>query len=306
MAGGGQAPADPDCRLAGDGALAQTLAPMALELARAPQQVRQLLRGGAAAHYTTHPAYTEAMCIEARAAQHRRLLRLDSALFIPLYTMLGLAAVAWHTMLAMRARGAAWAKGGQLPQRLITCALLSLACLATTAWLDAQENRAAHVVLDQAVGAGALSAPALHEWAGSVSAARHASLNKWLASAAWAATLAMLAALQRASLSKPRGSARRRRASAVLAWLLLITGLLAALGQGSGALWGRWAPSASSDPWVVLLLSLAMLAFLLQGVVLVALHVLNLPPRLRLLEHVASSIACKPEPADKVISPAPP
>ena len=100
---------------------------------------------------------------------------------------------------------------------------------------------------------------------------------------AWAATLAALAALQRSSLSNPRGSARRRRSSAVLAWLLLLTGLLAALAQGSGALWGWWAPSSASDPWVVLLLSLGMLAFLVHGVVLVALHVLNLPPRRRWL-----------------------
>lgn len=299
VAGGSQAPQHPDCRWAGDGALAEAVAPMALELAGTPQQVRQLLRGGDAAHYPTNPAYTEAMCIEARAARHRRLLSLDSALFIPLYTLLGLAAVAWHTTLAVRARGAAWAKGGQLQPRLMAWAMLSLACLATTAALDAQENQAAHTVLDRAVGANALSAAALPEWADTVSTARQAALGKWLASAAWATTLAMLAALQRTSLSTPRGSARRRRSSAAVAWLLLITALLAALAQGAGALWGQWAPASVSDQGVLLLLSVGMAAFLVHGMVLVALHLLNLPPRLRLPENVAAHPAGAPAAPDK-------
>ena len=147
VAGSGQAAENPDCRT-GAGALSQALTPLALELARTPQQVRTVLRGSDAVSYPSTPAYTEAMCVEARAARHRRLLTLDSALFIPLYAMLGLAATAWYTTLAMRARGSAWAKGGELPSRLIAVAWLSVAFLVTTTALDARENRAVHDVIN--------------------------------------------------------------------------------------------------------------------------------------------------------------
>lgn len=306
VAGSSEAAEHPDCRQTGAGALTQALAPLALELARTPQQVRSVLRGSDAVPYPSTPAYTEAMCVEARAARHRRLLTLDSALFIPLYAMLGLAATAWYITLAMRARGPAWTQGGELPRRLIALAWLSAACLTAAAVLDARENRAVHDVINQALGAGAFSASALSEWAATVNAARHASLDKWLASAAWAATLAALAALQRASLSSPRGSARRQRASAAVACLLLVTGLLAALALGAGALWGRWAPSNSSDPWVVHLLSLGLLTLLVQGVLLLALHALNLPPRLRLRDNATTGMPDEIEQPDRLVSPAPP
>jgi hypothetical protein len=84
VAAGQRAPADPECRAA-SAALPPAIEPMQLELERDALRVRRLLRGPDEIRYPTPPAYSEAICVEARAGRHRDLLGLDSAVFIPLY-----------------------------------------------------------------------------------------------------------------------------------------------------------------------------------------------------------------------------
>ena len=141
-------------------ALPPAIEPMQLELERDALRVRRLLRGPDEIRYPTPPAYSEALCVEARAGRHRDLLGLDSAVFIPLYLMLGLCALAWYYFLALRARGADWARRGRVPLALIAWLLASAALLAVAAWRDAAENKAAQAVLDYALGGAPITGSA--------------------------------------------------------------------------------------------------------------------------------------------------
>ena len=278
VAAGQRAPADPECRAA-SAALPPAIEPMQLELERDALRVRRLLRGPDEIRYPTPPAYSEALCVEARAGRHRDLLGLDSAVFIPLYLMLGLCALAWYYFLALRARGADWARRGRVPLALIAWLLASAALLAVAAWRDAAENKAAQAVLDYALGGAPITGSA-SDWRGTVATMHAASVCKWSALAVWAATLAVLAGLRRRSLSLPRGSERRRRWSAGVAWLVLASALVATVALGAGAVlaWGASAEAARHS--ATQLLDIGFGAVLCHAVRLFVVHRLHLPRRM--------------------------
>ncbi|CAG1019881.1 hypothetical protein BURC_04806 [Burkholderiaceae bacterium] len=277
-----QAPGQPDCRDA-SGPSPQAIAPIRLELSREPTDVRLLLRGPHAVVYPTTRPYAEAMCVEARIARHRELLGLDGAVFIPLYLLLGLAALAWHYVLALRSRGCDRARRDRVPHALIAWLVASAAVLGVTAWLDAAENSAAHAVLDLAAGGLATSDIDTADWRAAVTAAHDASVAKWAALAAWAATLAMLAGLRRRSLSLPRGSERRRRWSSGIAWLMLVSALVATVTLGAGAALAGGAGAEPANAFARVLLGIGFAAVFGHAGVLFVLHRLHLPPRLVLL-----------------------
>ena len=63
-------------------------------------------------------------------------------------------------------------------------------------------------------------------------------------------TLAVLAGLRRRSLSLPRGSERRRRWSAGVAWLVLASALVATVALGAGAVLAWGASAEAAQRWV--------------------------------------------------------
>jgi hypothetical protein len=281
MAAGAQAPGQPDCRDA-SGPLPQAIPPMLLELSTEPADVRRLLRGPESIVYPTTRPYAESMCTEARIARHRELLDLDGAVFIPLYLLMGLAALAWHYVMALRSRGSDWPRRGQVPHALIAWLLMSAALLGVTAWLDAAENRAAHAVLDLAAGGLAPSDIDTAVWRAAVTRLHDASVAKWAALAAWAATLAVLAGLRLRSLSLPRSS-KRRRWSTGTAWLLLVSALVATVTLGAGAALAAFAIAEAANAFARVLLGIGFTAVFVHAVVLFVLHRLHLPRRLVLL-----------------------
>jgi hypothetical protein len=241
------------------------------------------------------------MCVEARIARHRELLGLDGALFIPLYLLLGLAGLAWYYQLALRARGPDWARRGQVPRAWIAGLFGSAALLGATAWLDAAENSAAHAVLDLALGGLALSEISTVGWRTAVSTMHDASVAKWAALALWAATLTLLAGLRRRSLSLPRGSQRRRRFSAVIAWLLLVSALVATFTLGAGAALAEATSAERAGAFARLLLGIGFAALFVHTGVLFLLHRLHLPRRTALPAPPKSALGTK----RAIVSPAP-
>lgn len=274
LAAGGRAPEHPECRAA-TGALPAAIEPLRLELAREPAQVRGLLRGVEEIAYPVPPPHAEALCVEARVARHRDVLGLDSAVFIPLYMMLGMAAFAWYYFLALRARGPDWACRAELPGTLVAWLLVSALVLVAAALLDIAENQAAHKVLDETVA----SASAVPSRA-AVDAMHRASVAKWAAVAAWAATLTVLAGLRRRSLSLPRGSLRRRRWCAGLAWMLLSSALAATLALGVGAALAGGSSTEAMDERARCLLGIGFASVFVHALMLFVLHRLHLPRRL--------------------------
>ncbi|MBX3633954.1 MAG: hypothetical protein KF683_00920 [Rubrivivax sp.] len=274
-----QAPGQPDCRDAGS-PLPQALAPMRLELSREPADVRQLLRGPESNVYPTARPHTEAMCVEARIERHREVLRLDGAVFIPLYLLLGLAALAWHYLLALRSHGADRPPDRQVPRTLIAWLVASAAVLGVTAWLDAGENAAAHAVLDLAAGGLAAGDMATADWREAVATMHDASVTKWAALAAWAATLAVLAWQRLHGLSQPLGSERRRRWSRRTAWLLLLSAALATLTLGMGTGLANLSPAGPASAFALHLIGTGFVAVFVHAVLLFVLHRLHLPRRL--------------------------
>lgn len=274
LAGGQPAPQHPECRAATGGAQ-PTVEAMRLELSSGPAQVRRLLRGADTIAYPVQPPHAQALCVEERVARHRELLGLDSSVFIPLYVLLGLSAFAWYYALALRSRGSDWARRGQVPRALVACLLVSAGVLAAAAVLDAAENRKAHRVLDEAV-----ASESVEPSRAAVDALHRASVAKWAAVAAWAVTLALLAALRRRSLSLPRGSLRRRRWSAGLAWLLLGSALVAAVALGVGAALAGGASAEATDDRARCLVGTGFVAVFVHAWLLFALHRLHLPRRM--------------------------
>lgn len=272
-----QVSAHPDCRAARPAP--PPILPMGLELAADPAAVRALLRGPEGISFPAANPQAERMCTEDRIERHRALLRLDSALFIPLYLMLGGTALAWHLALALRARGVDWARRGRLPASLPAALVASALALGLTAVLDVAENQAAHAVLDRALGGLAPVELATQAWRTAVSELHAASLRKWAAFAAWAATLGLIAVLRGRSLAQPRGGMCRRRWSARVAGLLAASAwaaaLLVAIGTARAALASTPADTAAAQGWI----GAGFATIFLHALVLLVLHRLNLPRR---------------------------
>lgn len=271
-----QAPPHPECRAA-ISPLPQAIEPMRLELASDPADVRRLLRGSDETVYPAARPYIEAMCVEARVTRQRELLDLDGAMFIPLYLLLGFAALVWYGLLALRSRSSDWTHRRPVPQALIVWLAVSAAVLGVTAWLDAAENRAAHAVLDLALGGLATNDLTRAGWHAAVTAMHDASVAKWMSLAAWAATLAVLAGLRRRSLSVPPGSERRRRWGTGTAWLLLVSALAATLMLGAGAALAGILRTEVTSTFARVLLGIGFAAVFIHALVLFLLHRLHLP-----------------------------
>ncbi len=271
--------AHPDCRAAQPAP--PPILPMGLELAADPAAVRALLRGPEDIRFPAANPQADRMCTEDRIERHRALLVLDGSVFIPLYLMLGGAVLAWHLALALRARGADWARRGRLPASLLAALAACALALGLMAALDVAENQAAHAVLDRALGGLAPAELGTEPWRTAVSELHAASLRKWAAFAAWAATLALIAVLRGRSLAQPRGSARRRRWSARAAGLLgasaLAAALLVAIGTVRAALGSTPAHTTDAQCWI----GAGFAAMFVHALVLLVLHRLHLPRRWR-------------------------
>ncbi|MEX8493928.1 hypothetical protein [Sphaerotilus sp.] len=281
VAAAGHPAANPVCRTAGDG-LPDRIAPLSLELARTPGEVSTLLRGRSAMQQGVPVSLDEAVCIEARIARHRDLLGLDSALFIPLYVLLALAALGWILAASVPPEEGDPPdrdRHRSLPRYLLWLALVSVVCVGVTATLDAAENRAAWQVLDVASGQGALDPATLNDWQTRVTDARAASLRKWLACAAWATTLALLAGSQRQALARPEQPPQHAGLRRVLVAGLIALGVFAATAVLLGAILGMGLSGAHVDMWVRGLLRAGLAAMFGYATVICSLHLLRPVPR---------------------------
>ncbi len=212
------------------------------------------------------------ICIEERAARHRAVLDLDGALFIPLYVLLTLTALAWALAVSVHVKDV---RGHHrpLPRWLVWLLLASLSAVVVTAALDVVENSAARLLLDLSVVPGAQVEQA------TVDGTRTASLHKWLATGVWAATLALIAWLQRAVLALPAWPGQSGRWPRRLVWLLVAAGVCAALALLAGAGLGLAGAGASAGPWLRLLLTVGFAAALAHAALIFALRWLRRRPR---------------------------
>lgn len=239
----GDPPRYPECRVAAQGKPI-TAQPLVLELARGPTALAGLL----AANHPVPPTLDTAVCSEERVARYRDALGLDSALFIPLYIVLGTLVLGWMLVVRM---GVDKNDQQHFPElrRVLALALVPTAVMLVTAYLDVAENEAAQHVLDLAVGQGALLNDASTHLAAAINATRHSSLLKWLAAGVWMATFAGMAWWLKPALALATGKLDGRRWPKLLSTLLVVIGFLAALTLLAGAVLG-WVGPASADKWV--------------------------------------------------------
>lgn len=251
--------ADVACRVRSDAAQARVLA-LDIELARTSGEIRQRLAGEMALTRTGPVPAT--ICIAERADRYTRLLALDGALFIPAYLLLAGLVICW--LLAMSVH-AVEADGHWRPPRRAFARLLLLSAVTVlvTAWLDARENRAALTVLELASGLGALAQPMAAGLDHAVAAAYRDSLHKWLATAAWTATLAALVWHQRSVLARACGSGWRGRAGRVLMVLFIVLAgastLALLIGAGGGLLFASSGTNGAA-PWIHALIAAGFVA----------------------------------------------
>ena len=262
-----------------DHKLSPSIEPMKLGLSSDAQAVRRLLRGEETVQYPSLPPYAEGLCFESRVTRYRDMLGLDSAVFIPLYGLMGLVALAWFNLVALRTGSWVWSHGRWPPRRLMAWSVASLLCLIGLAVLDARENRAAQHVLDLAIGQPSATSAAGLAFDTAVRDMRMASLQKWFAAAAWAATLAVLAWRQRGELARAGGNGGRARWSLCVATLLAGIGILAALSLCVGSALGPFVSSVAAVSAVAKLLGVGFGAVFGYGLVLCVLHGLLLPSR---------------------------
>lgn len=239
----------PACRVEAQDELI-TVEPMALELAREPADIVQLLGGDRIGS----PGLAPAVCVEERVARYRDALGMDSALFIPLYTLLGTMVLGWLLVVRLQASKAAL-QFLPKPRYSLALAFLTMAVMLLTAALDALENRNAHHVLDLVVGQGAFLADGAPSLGTAVDAMRKASLQKWLAAGAWMGLMAGMAWWFRPLLALAAVAQAFNRWPRWLSNWLVTIGLCTALALVSGALLGWVGPtSTSANEWVRTLL----------------------------------------------------
>lgn len=270
VAASAQPLAHPACRSVQSG-LPPAIQPLALELVRDPQALRDLLRGQPRLAYAAPAEVTEAMCIQDRAARHRAVLSLDSALFIPLYVLVTLVALGWVLAVSVHLREPN-GRHRPLPRWLPWLLLASLSVVGVTAGLDVVENSAAWRLLDLSVVLGARVEQV------AVDHARAASMHKWLVAGAWAASLALLSWLQRAALALPAWPGQNDRWPRRLVWLLIATGVCAALTLLAGAGLGLAGAPPAMELWLRRLLTLGFATVLAQAALMFALHWLRRRP----------------------------
>lgn len=251
-----------------------------IELAQSLHELRSHLAGRL--ELTRDGPEPAAICVAERADRYARLLALDATLFIPAYLLLTAFSLCW--LLAMSVHTAKDAEDQWATPRRGLMVWLGLSALAVlgTSWLDSAENRAALQVLERAGGIGALVEPMSAELQAAMSAAYQASLYKWLATAAWAATLAAPFWHQRATLAAACGpkSSGRGRTGRVLIHAFIGLALLATLTLLIGSVGGLLMPAAPA-PCVRFFILAGFIAVSLCGLVLALLEAVRLKARPR-------------------------
>lgn len=266
VATSGDLPRQPACRAAAQGK-SITVEPLALELARVPADLLRLLGSGS----VVPPGLDPAVCLEERVARYRDILALDSALFIPLYALLGTMVLGWLLTVHLRADRAAL-QSMPKPGCIFTLALALMAGILLTAILDAEENRAAQHVLDLAVGQGALLDNAPTNLLAAIDAMRSASLRKWLAASVWMATFVGMAWWLRPAVASAKGEHEGEPWPRLLSNLLVFIGLFASLALLAGALLG-WVGPVSAGGWARALLRAGFALFFVFPFLVVVLQV---------------------------------
>lgn len=236
---------DAACRASPDAASAH-VQPLDIELARTVAELRRLLAGTLT--LTDAGPIEAAVCVAEQVARHRGLLALDDALFIPSYLVLGVAVLGWLLAMSVHTRQAdgRWARVRPALPWLLWLSALSAAGVA---WLDGVENDAALRVLELSDGLGALAAAGAPDLADAVADAYAAALHKWLAVAAWAASLGAVVWYQRTTLVNTCGSPQRARGriGRALVGLVLWTSAAAALALAGGVVLGLLSAAAPVD-----------------------------------------------------------
>lgn len=267
------------CRAQPDAAHDKVLA-TDIELAQSPHELRSHLAGKL--KLTRAGPEPAAICVAERADRYARLLTLDATLFIPAYLLLAAFSLCW--LLAMSVHTAKDAEGQWATPRRGLMVWLGLSALAVlgTSWLDSAENRAALQVLERASGIGALVEPMSAELLAAMSAAYQASLYKWLATAAWAATLAAPFWHQRATLAAACGSKSSWRGliGRVLIHAFIGLALVATLALLIGSVGGLSMNDAPAR-WIPGLILAGFIAVSLCGLVLALLEAVRIKARPR-------------------------